>query len=547
MEALKAAGSVIGGLAIFAALTFIGVVFIIGADTVSDKALPLFTMATVLATVFCVIILLPLSIFRATRIVSVWGFFIASYVFVVYTWMLSFLVTYSLWGAGGVFVGLCLVGIGILPLAIIAAAIHALWLTVADLLLCIVITYGTRMFAIYLAATLERAEAKEATRPFSFVKFASTSFVILLIVGVILTAAHKIMSFQASQDDDDHLSIAGASADKELNVTIDKDVHFTTESGWTIYLGGIIDVRAARRFEDFVTNNHVPPSALVVIDSPGGDLMQGLELGKSIRAHDFLTDVGRPNANPPLPFDYTAGECYSACTLAYIGGHFGFLKEGSRFGVHRFASLNPAQGDEDAAQITSATIVEYLKSMNIDTDFFSLSTQASPEEIFEPSLSVLQKLQVVNGGFEEPKWTIESNNGAIYLKGERDTIFGFNKFIVEYEERAKTSLLIIVDPQCHDKEIMLLRAHSLVIDDRDVVRVSQKSKEIVNGWFNVTYTLTNEQVQMIRRAKTVGVVFQSSYGAPIFLGFNNMPFADAAQKLDGILKLSGVQALGRRG
>jgi hypothetical protein len=103
--------------------------------------------------------------------------------------------------------------------------------------------------------------------------------------------------------------------------------------------------------------------------------------------------------------------------------------------------------------MTSAAIVEYLKSMDIDTDFFSLSTQASPEEILEPPLSALQKLKVVNGGFDEPKWTVESYSGAVYLKGERDTMYGVNKFILACKDKLDFILYVIVDPQGHDREL----------------------------------------------------------------------------------------------
>jgi len=536
VDALKAAGSVIGGLTILAALLFLGGVFILGAEMVSEKALPFFETATVLAIVFCAIILLPLSIFRATRIVSVWGFFIASYLFGVYTWMVSFLVTFSLWGAGGVIVGLSLAGVGIFPLAIIASATHALWSTAGDIIFAITITYGARLFSFYLATTFDRSEAKGSTIRRSLGWVAA-----LIIVGVLFTITHNIIALVVNQTDSGYLNIAGAPVDKALNVTIDKDVHFTATSGWTIYLNGIIDADAAKRFEDYVTNNHVPPTSLVIIDSSGGNLMQGIELGKSIRAHDFLTDVGRQNSSPPKPFDYTTGECYSACTLAYVGGHFRFLKDGSRFGIHRFSSPDPTQGNEDIAQITSATIVDYLKSMDIDTDFFSLSTQASPEDILEPTLSVLQKLRVVNGGFDEPKWTVESYNGSVYLKGERNTVYGINKFILACGDRSKVILYVIADPQGHDKEMFSFHAHSLVIDDQYLAHLHPITEEILNGWYNVRYVLTNEQIKIIRRAKTVGVVFQSSYGAPIFLGFNRMPFAEGAEKLDGLLKLCGVK------
>lgn len=287
MEALKAAGSVIAGLAIFAALVFIGVVFILGAETVSERALPFFSTATVLAIVFCVVILLPLSILRATRIVSVWGFFIASYVVGVYIWMFSFLITYSLWGAGAVFIGLCFVGIGILPLAIIAVVTQGLWSAVVNLLLGIVILYGTRIFAIYLAASFENAEASVtgAVNQSSFVKVARLLFVTLIIVSIIFVAAHNIIVRIASRNYGSYLSIIG--------VPTEKDAQIVMGNSWTIYLDGIIDAAAAKRFEDYVASNHVPAYSYVILNSPGGNLMQGIELGRSFRAHDFRTAVGK--------------------------------------------------------------------------------------------------------------------------------------------------------------------------------------------------------------------------------------------------------------
>jgi hypothetical protein len=158
VETLKAAGYVIGGMAIFAGLAFLSAVFILGAETVSEKALPFSDIATVLALVVCVAILLPLSAFRATRIVSVWGFLIASFVFGLDIWMYSFIITFSLWGPGGVIIGLCLVGIGIVPLALIAATTHLLWPTVGNIVFGISATYGARIFSFYLADTLDRAQ-----------------------------------------------------------------------------------------------------------------------------------------------------------------------------------------------------------------------------------------------------------------------------------------------------------------------------------------------------------------------------------------------------
>jgi hypothetical protein len=156
MEAIKTASAIILGFTVLVALIFVAVLFIEGTATVAGKVLPFLSSITNIGTVFCVVFLLPLSLFRVTRIVSIWGFFIASYLFGLCVWMYGFLVTYDLWGGGGVFIGLVLGGVGIVPLGIIAAALKGLWFIVGDLVYGIALTYGARIFALYLASKADR-------------------------------------------------------------------------------------------------------------------------------------------------------------------------------------------------------------------------------------------------------------------------------------------------------------------------------------------------------------------------------------------------------
>ena len=160
MEAIKTAGAAILGVTAFVAIIFVAVLLIEGTATASAKVLPFLIRATDIGTVFCVVFLLPLSLFKATRIVSLWGFLIASYLFGLSIWMYGFLVTYDLWGGTGVFIGLVLFAVGVVPLGIIAAALNGLWFVAGDLVYGIALTYGARAFALYLAARADR-DAKE--------------------------------------------------------------------------------------------------------------------------------------------------------------------------------------------------------------------------------------------------------------------------------------------------------------------------------------------------------------------------------------------------
>jgi hypothetical protein len=108
MEAIKTSGAAILGVTVFVAMIFVAVLLIEGTATVAGQVLPFLISATNIGTVFCIVFLLPLLLFRATRIFSIWGLFIASYLFGLGVWMYGFLVTYDLWGGGGVFIGLVL-------------------------------------------------------------------------------------------------------------------------------------------------------------------------------------------------------------------------------------------------------------------------------------------------------------------------------------------------------------------------------------------------------------------------------------------------------
>jgi hypothetical protein len=158
MNAIKAGGAVAVGIAAFVGLIFLAVFFIKGAAYVSVVVLPYLDVAASIGFLICILALLPLSIFRATRVISCVGFLIASYVFGIELWMYGFLVTYALWGGIGIFLGLCFAGVGVVPLGLVAAALHGEWYPVAQLLFGLVTTFGARGLAAYLAHKIDEAQ-----------------------------------------------------------------------------------------------------------------------------------------------------------------------------------------------------------------------------------------------------------------------------------------------------------------------------------------------------------------------------------------------------
>lgn len=305
---------------------------------------------------------------------------------------------------------------------------------------------------------------------------------------------------------------------------------------WTIFVSGEIDADSSIKLENFLTSNKVPIRSEVVLNSPGGNLYAGLEIGRVIRKHYLNTRVGirvKPK-DPANDYDIVPGGCYSSCTYAYLGGVFRYLNDGSHYGVHRFYTINPNAGNMDTAQVTSAQIVSYIREMGVDPDLFTLSTRAGADEIFEPSISILHKFNVVNDGWGPTNWTVESRSGFIYLKGERDTQYGMNKLIFNCMPNVGMTITAIFDPQGREDEVTKMTARSLVIDEKDEP-IDMLSQDMSNVLYNSTYPLTDNNIDKIKNAKTIGIILRWTYEAPVFLGIFAMPFHEAADKLNGIL------------
>jgi hypothetical protein len=189
---------------------------------------------------------------------------------------------------------------------------------------------------------------------------------------------------------------------------------------WTIFLEGRIDEGAAERLRDELARREIE-SARVFLNSPGGLLLEGMELGRLIRRRGFSTYIGRQRENGA---DALAGSCSSACVFAFIGGVYRFALPQSRIGVHRFSSISPADADADMVQLVSAAIIKYIKEMGVDVDLFDRMSRRGKEQILILSERDLLQLRVVNAGRLPAEWSIEASDGTLYLNGAQQTSSG---------------------------------------------------------------------------------------------------------------------------
>ena len=108
-----------------------------------------------LALLVSVVFLLPLALFRRTRVFSGTLLFALSYLFGATIWLLGAGITVASFGWLGLIVGLLVFGIGVVPLGIIGAYFKLNMLEISvSLIVMSIITYGARAIGITLANKL---------------------------------------------------------------------------------------------------------------------------------------------------------------------------------------------------------------------------------------------------------------------------------------------------------------------------------------------------------------------------------------------------------
>ncbi len=144
-------GMTVVALLCFVALMFLCVLILHGVAWVIERVIPWVLAAAYLAAFVGFVVLLPLSFFHRTRAFSANGILLVSYVLGIWTWCYAFVVTYNLWGVPGIIIGFLLAGVGIVPIAIIAAMFRGEWWIVFDLLLYAGLTFGSKLYSTYLS------------------------------------------------------------------------------------------------------------------------------------------------------------------------------------------------------------------------------------------------------------------------------------------------------------------------------------------------------------------------------------------------------------
>ncbi len=131
-----------------------------------------------------------------------------------------------------------------------------------------------------------------------------------------------------------------------------------------VVLEGKIVQGDADRFLETVRATQI---GAVLLKSPGGNLVEGLVIGRAIRASGFSTGVAPGTA------------CASACALAWLGGETRYMDPTALVGFH--AAYVTQNGRISQSAVGNAPVGAYLNELGLGFDAVVFVSSAAPNEM----------------------------------------------------------------------------------------------------------------------------------------------------------------------
>ncbi|SHF95630.1 hypothetical protein SAMN02745157_3190 [Kaistia soli DSM 19436] len=321
----------------------------------------------------------------------------------------------------------------------------------------------------------------------------------------------------------------------------DPQTEFERMIGGYFYVNalGQIEPGDDRKFTQFLKISKVPPRTTVYIDSSGGDVDAAIGIGRAIREHWLETTVGKcllkhDNSSEFIfKRDYQPGRCMSAATLILIGGRIRLVLKGGQVGVHQFSFRNPTPDAIGHSQVLSARIAGYIHEMGISPEFMALSASTRSDEITIVTEAELERLKVITGGQTTVVWTVQARRNMIYVRGERDSIYGHHKIILNYLKESGFMFWAVIEAQGREHELMNFVPVELVVKNEEIkIDVSSRCHRIIEGMYvNVFVNLSEAEARTIAFSDSVGIHIRGSREAGMFLGIAPMATSDGKEQL----------------
>lgn len=293
------------------------------------------------------------------------------------------------------------------------------------------------------------------------------------------------------------------------------------------------------KFRLYLERTSPPPRTMVHINSTGGDVDAAIGIGRILRGAWFSTTIGSILLEPAQSNTSTAqrthahGVCYSAATLIYLGGKLRFLPTSFEFGVHQFSFQNPTPEHVAHSQVLSARIAAFLHDMGVSPKFVEVSSSTPGDELKLLDLSELKALGLITGGMTGVTWSSECRNKIMYIKGERDSIYGHHKVMLCFAKGAGFQFWSLIEAQGRERELIEFGLVEIVLNgESERIDISDRCLRSVSGkYVSVFSRLSEEEARRIAFSESFGVQIRFWSESDVFLGISAMNTNDGSDIL----------------
>ena len=93
-------------------------------------------------------IISPNEFYKKNKKIAGKGLVFSSFIFGITVWLLGAIITFSYWGIVALIIGLVLMGVGVIPMGMVACFINGLWIELIFLVIGSIIIFVTRAYGL---------------------------------------------------------------------------------------------------------------------------------------------------------------------------------------------------------------------------------------------------------------------------------------------------------------------------------------------------------------------------------------------------------------
>lgn len=178
-----------------------------------------------------------------------------------------------------------------------------------------------------------------------------------------------------------------------------------------VTISGEINSDDSIKFENIISGIS---KVIVILDSPGGSVLSGLDIGRRIKSNNFVTAVPG-NAL-----------CASSCALIWLAGANRYAENNSYVGFH--AAYVYKNGKPIESGMGNALVGAYLNSLGLPDSAIIYVTKAPPEGMLRLSRATGEQVGITYSSINDGSFDVKERKDISVKKGVYDPIRTVSRF-----------------------------------------------------------------------------------------------------------------------